>query len=132
MSLHPELRAQCDLGAGDAADANVHPEWRQMLLFPCSAYESSTDEWSIDVCTSCKTSLDGTSEHAPKNSIANGNCRGFASKTEGLADVPEQVSVRRSRATLLSFGFSALAGFIHQHRQRNVSLMHEGCRCVGS
>ena len=107
MSLHPELRAQYDLGAGDAADANVHPEWRQMLLFPCSAYESSTDEWSIDVCTSCKTSLDGTSEHAPKNSIANGNYRGFASKTEGLADVPEQVSVRRSRAILLSFSFSA-------------------------
>ena len=100
MNLHPELRAQYDLVAADAGDANVHPDWRQMLLFPCSAYPSDTDEWSVDVCTSCKTSLDGRSEHPPKNSIANGNYRGFASKTPGLADVPEQVGVRRIRATL--------------------------------
>ena len=115
MNLHPELRAQYDVGAGDATDANVHPEWRQMLLFPCSAYESGTDEWSVDVCTSCKTSLDGTTEHAPKNSIANGNYRGFASKTEGLADVPEQVSECRSCAIRLGFSFRASAG-AHQHR----------------
>ena len=100
MNLHPELRAQYDLVAADAGDANVHPDWRQMLLFPCSAYPSDTDEWSVDVCTSCTTSLNGRSEHPPKNSIANGNYRGFASKTPGLADVPEQVGVRRIRATL--------------------------------
>jgi len=94
MDLHPDLRAQYDVGAGDPADANVHPDWRHMLLYPLSLHSSGTDEWSIDVCTSCKTSLDGKStKNPPKNSIANGNYRGFVSMMPDLADVPEQVRV---------------------------------------
>ena len=93
MNLHPELRAQYDLGAANG-DANVHPEWRAMLMYPPSIYESGTDDWSVDVCTSCANSLNGRSEtgNPPKNSIANGNCRGFVTSVPELAVVPETVS----------------------------------------
>ena len=93
MNLHPELRAQHDLGAANS-DANIHPEWRAMLMYPPSLYESGTDDWSVDVCTSCANSLNGRSEtgNPPKNSIANGNYRGFVTSVPELAVVPETVS----------------------------------------
>ena len=92
MNLHPELRAQYDLGAANV-DANVHPDWRAMLLYPPSLYESGTDDWSVDVCTSCANSLNSRSQtgNPPKSSIANGNYRGFVTSVPELAAVPETV-----------------------------------------
>ena len=91
MNLHAELRAQYDLGADDAVDANVHPQWRDMLLYPPSLYSAGTDEWAISVCTSCSKSLDLSGKKPPMDSIANGNYRGFASSVPELAAVKEQV-----------------------------------------
>ena len=91
MNLHAELRAQYDLGADDAVDANVHPQWRDMLLYPPSLYSAGTDEWAISVCTSCCKSLNLSGEKPPMDSIANGNHRGFSSSVPELAAVKEQV-----------------------------------------
>ena len=66
MNLHVELRAQYQL---QDADADVHPQWLDMLLYPDSTYSSAPGEWSIDVCDSCRRSLNGTSKSPPKNSI---------------------------------------------------------------
>ena len=92
MNLHAELRAQYDLGADDAVDKNIHPQWRKMLLYPPSLYCVRTDNWAISACTSCSKSLDVTStQKPPADSIANGNYRGFASLVPELAAVKEQV-----------------------------------------
>ena len=65
------------------------------LLCPASLYDSGSGEWSVDVCKTCKSSLDGTRTGTPpKRSIANGNFRGHASSVPELADLPQSVSCR--------------------------------------
>ena len=66
MNLHAELRRQYQLHHDDA---DVHPQWLDMLLCPESMYSSGHGEWSIDVCDGCRRSLNGSSENPPKNSI---------------------------------------------------------------
>lgn len=66
MNLHAELRAQYQL---QHDEADVHPQWLDMLLYRDSTYSSGPGEWSIDVCDSCRRSLNGTSKSPPKNSI---------------------------------------------------------------
>lgn len=66
MNLHAELRTQYQL---QDDDADVHPQWLDMLLCPDSMYSSGHGEWSIDVCDVCRRSLNGTSKNPPKNSI---------------------------------------------------------------
>ena len=66
MNLHAELRRQYQLHHDDA---DVHPQWLDMLLCPESMYSSGHSEWSIDVCDGCRRSLNGSSENPPKNSI---------------------------------------------------------------
>ena len=70
------------------------------LLCPTSLHCSGLGDWCVDVCKTCKSSLDAKrTVSPPKNSIANGNFRGYASLVPELADLPEPVSYTATWST---------------------------------
>lgn len=102
--LHPELRRQHVLGGRDEdADADVHPEWSTMLLCPEALHPHADEpgQCAVDVCKRCQRSLRSVSVRPPKESIANGNWRGSASKVPELAAVEPHVSLPRPTCAAL-------------------------------
>ena len=108
--------------------ASSRPWLRFRLLCPASLYDSGAGEWSVDVCNTCKSSLDNArSTSPPKNSIANGNFRGRASAVPELSGLPEAVSCGRLRGQAQAWVH--VCGHTHGHGSRCGCRLHVSLRC---
>ena len=106
------------------------------LLCPTSLHCSGLGDWWVDVCKTCKSSLDAKrTVSPPKNSIANGNFRGYASLVPELADLPEPGSHTATWSTSGQWDFARTfrTGTMLSSPQRcQHGCMHGGRACCTS